>query len=327
MQKQILKQKLLKTTYFIDNQYLNEYVELVTTRGVSSSAFRTQTHHIIPKTYFKHMKLEVDNSEANLIELLYKDHVRAHLLLTKCSTGFLKRNNGYAVRYLLSSLMKKRYYKDLTELDYDHLQEIYENSLIEIEKDDFVLFYSQHSCKETARHFDIGLNLVTKFAKEFKCLKCEKRHLAKSRKIIDDDVLKQYYITDNHTLEETATYFNVSKSTIIRRLNDIEINLRHKKSVYRHDKRSNYTKISEIDVDTFKHYYMNHTNKETTLHFNISMDTLKKLASQLNLSKLKNYNTQEILFYYSQFGLTKAMKKYGISKSHLYRIKNKQLGE
>jgi hypothetical protein len=47
-----LKQKLLSTNYFIDNNYLDQYVELVS-QPTEKAAFKTQSHHIIPKTYFK----------------------------------------------------------------------------------------------------------------------------------------------------------------------------------------------------------------------------------------------------------------------------------
>lgn len=44
-----LKNKLLETGIFIDNEWLDKYVELVVSnQGTSYTRFKTQNHHIIP---------------------------------------------------------------------------------------------------------------------------------------------------------------------------------------------------------------------------------------------------------------------------------------
>lgn len=54
-----------------------------------------QVHHIIPRSFFKRDKLEVDNSKENKVSLRIKDHYIAHFLLWRCvkkkvfSTGFV----------------------------------------------------------------------------------------------------------------------------------------------------------------------------------------------------------------------------------------------
>lgn len=40
-----------------------------------------QVHHIIPRSFFKRDKLEVDNSKENKVSLRIKDHYIAHFLL------------------------------------------------------------------------------------------------------------------------------------------------------------------------------------------------------------------------------------------------------
>ena len=49
----ILKEKLLKTGYFIDNEYLDDYINLVVTPPNTNSLDYTEIHHILQKQYFK----------------------------------------------------------------------------------------------------------------------------------------------------------------------------------------------------------------------------------------------------------------------------------
>ena len=47
-----MKDLLLKTGYFIDNEYLDSYVKLVESNAVAESSVSTQIHHILPRCYF-----------------------------------------------------------------------------------------------------------------------------------------------------------------------------------------------------------------------------------------------------------------------------------
>ena len=76
------KDELLKLNCFYDNEYLQQYVDLVNSNiNTEYQSGITECHHIIPKVYFKSKKLEVDNSNSNLVNLIYCDHVLAHCLL------------------------------------------------------------------------------------------------------------------------------------------------------------------------------------------------------------------------------------------------------
>lgn len=320
---QTLKQKLLLTSYFVDNKYLDSYINLVSCNHVKKEAFKTQQHHIIPKTYFKHFKLAIDNSTDNLVELLYTDHVKAHWLLQKCTIGFLKRNNGYAVRFLVNNKNFNRYNPTID--DWVFLQKLYEDSISNIDEKKFKVYYKNHSNIETANYFNINRVLVVELARKYNCLKNPKKQFAKSRSEIDIAELYNYYVVDKHSLAETADYFGVDKSTIIRRLNDG--NIAQSKNKYKHNNRSDYKRdLTDIEVAEFKTYYTNHTINELSDKFNMSNSCVKAYIGKLGISKKKNFNYSEIYNHYKKYGATKTAIKFSISKSHLYRIIHKQEG-
>ena len=74
--KNVLKQKLLNTGLFLDNEYLDEYINLVLSNNITVGY--TEKHHILQRNYFKKSNLPVDNSPDNLITLSYCDHCKAH---------------------------------------------------------------------------------------------------------------------------------------------------------------------------------------------------------------------------------------------------------
>ena len=71
-----LKEKLLKTGYFIDNEYLANYIKLV--ENYITDKLYTERHHILQRAYFELNGLEVDNSKTNIVKLAYADHCKAH---------------------------------------------------------------------------------------------------------------------------------------------------------------------------------------------------------------------------------------------------------
>ena len=71
-----LKVKLLNTDLFLDNEYLDQYLDLVLEKKQNSGY--TEKHHILQRNYFKKNKIPIDNSEDNLITLAYCDHCKAH---------------------------------------------------------------------------------------------------------------------------------------------------------------------------------------------------------------------------------------------------------
>ena len=76
MTKQALKSKLLATGYFINNSFLDQYIDLVTNSLVNNCY--SEYHHILQKQYFRLINMPIDNSAENLKLLSYADHCKAH---------------------------------------------------------------------------------------------------------------------------------------------------------------------------------------------------------------------------------------------------------
>lgn len=123
-----IAQFLLSTSYFIQNEYFDKYVDLINSNlYTEKQKFKTNSHHIIPVSYFKHRNLEVDNSNNNKINLLFKDHVLAHYYLYFCSsTGIDKYSNLCAIKHLCGLCKSKNIQFNIDDLNLDNLQQMYE---------------------------------------------------------------------------------------------------------------------------------------------------------------------------------------------------------
>lgn len=97
----------LKTLDLFDKQeFLEKYIDLIKS-NLNNQPIKgqTQSHHIIPRGYYKILGIEVDNSKENLINLKYSDHILAHWYLYKASKkGPFKNSNLYALFYMLNTL-------------------------------------------------------------------------------------------------------------------------------------------------------------------------------------------------------------------------------
>ena len=84
---------------------------------------KTDLHHIIPQCWFKNMNFPVDNSKTNTINLLYKDHLQAHIYLYNCTEGELKSQMALCIIYMLRE--KKL---DATMFDLENYQKVREEA-------------------------------------------------------------------------------------------------------------------------------------------------------------------------------------------------------
>ena len=104
---QKIKEALLVTEQFLDNEWLDKYAALVKANSVTEpKAEQTfwssiQKHHIIPRCYYEYVGLPVDNSQDNLVKLTVNDHANAHYYLIKASaTGFMRSNIAAALNLI-----------------------------------------------------------------------------------------------------------------------------------------------------------------------------------------------------------------------------------
>ena len=122
----VLKSCLLKTNCFIDNEYLNQYCNLIEqNQEAKRIKYQTQTHHILPRCYFKSVNIDIDNSKENLVNLFYKDHILAHYYLALCCKESLKLDLAFAFGKMCEQIgLKTKEEFDFTQLD--HYQELYQ---------------------------------------------------------------------------------------------------------------------------------------------------------------------------------------------------------
>lgn len=80
-----LKDTLLSTNLFIDNNYLADYINLVC--NLASTEDYAEKHHVIQVAYYKHLyKCNREKAEKYaeadqnnfIVQLSYKDHCKAH---------------------------------------------------------------------------------------------------------------------------------------------------------------------------------------------------------------------------------------------------------
>lgn len=98
-----VKNTLLQHPGFIDNEYLELYCRLIERNSRTPLRHRiTNSHHIIPKSWFKLNNKTIDNSQSNLVNLVYRDHVLAHYYLCLCTVDELQYANELALMCLVS---------------------------------------------------------------------------------------------------------------------------------------------------------------------------------------------------------------------------------
>ena len=62
------------------------------------------------------------DSQNSLVQLLYKDHIKAHWLLYNCTTGYLKQANAKAYKRMLNEKYTYKFEHRLTDKEYTELQ-------------------------------------------------------------------------------------------------------------------------------------------------------------------------------------------------------------
>ena len=126
------KDKLLQTGYFLDNDWLNLYLQLII-KFINQERVegKTQCHHILQRSYFNIIKKDLDNSKNNIVNLYYKDHILAHYYLALCTKEPLCYSNIRAVELMSGMGSLQEYYQSLKNKNY---QSIYENYIKSMSK-------------------------------------------------------------------------------------------------------------------------------------------------------------------------------------------------
>ena len=107
-----LKNFLLATNYFIDNEYLTAYLTLITSPTIDQQK-HCEKHHAIPVVVYRYYngvsavearRLADSDPQNCLVTLLYKDHVLVHYLLYFCTVGKIKQAMAKAVVCMVGNL-------------------------------------------------------------------------------------------------------------------------------------------------------------------------------------------------------------------------------
>lgn len=96
--------------YFIDNEYLVKYCQLVERNKRTPIRHNTNKHHIVPKSWFKLNNEPINNELTNFVNLPYREHTLAHYYLCLCTLDPFKYANELALICLESR--KKLSYVD-----------------------------------------------------------------------------------------------------------------------------------------------------------------------------------------------------------------------
>ena len=128
-------ESIYKTEYLnIINKYkANPIKHFDLTTCIKYPNLYSEKHHIIPKWYFIANKIQIDNSDNNLVRVSYEDHVNLHFLLVKHFEIINDKPNFYKAVYAC-----KAFYKQINsdyafhQLSVDKLQQL---KLLKIQAD------------------------------------------------------------------------------------------------------------------------------------------------------------------------------------------------
>lgn len=129
---------LIEDNTLIKNEYYDMYIKLIENNlSRKREKYMTQCHHIIPKCYFVDKHIPIDDSNANKIILVHKDHVIAHYYLALCSNNERFRcANINAIRYALN--MKTFKLSDDYEEQKEFLLNLSQYDSLQIERNNYM---------------------------------------------------------------------------------------------------------------------------------------------------------------------------------------------
>ena len=259
----MLKQVLLDTGFFIDNTYLDQYVELMGKPFLTSSY--SELHHKIPAYCYKkkyNLQTRYEAAQAadadpknGLAQLQYSDHIKAHWLLSKCS---LSKENEFAVMQMILKIIDKTSIKKtngeilaegLTEAEYQEIENL-RADLVECsdyywspwEESWLKANYAKYSRAYCAQYLDKTDASIHKKVMTLKLTRPSTKWTP-----VEDAWLQTNYPAFN--LDACAAYLDRSYSAVIARLRKLNIPLAEKTSSAKQrinkSKRHRWTKEEE----------------------------------------------------------------------------------
>lgn len=126
-----LRDRLLATNLFIDNEYFEKYILLIeSNRDTKVQRCKTQKHHIVPNIAFKLYNWPDADAKDNLVVLLYKDHILAHYYLALAAKqNDFKYKMVAAINFILGKASQVKLDVETLKtftLELDKYQELYE---------------------------------------------------------------------------------------------------------------------------------------------------------------------------------------------------------
>lgn len=126
-----LRDRLLATNLFTENEYFEKYVSLIeANRNTKTQRCKTQKHHIVPNIAFKLYNWPDANAKDNLVVLLYKDHILAHYYLALAAKqNEFKYKMVAAINFILGKASQMKLDVETLKtftLELDKYQELYE---------------------------------------------------------------------------------------------------------------------------------------------------------------------------------------------------------
>lgn len=151
-----IKQKLLTTGLFLNNDYLDLYCGLIKDNALEKNIrFKTQRHHIVPRTICHLLNYDFCDSKDNLVNLYYKDHLLAHYYLCLCLNNVeLQYKMFMSLQFMLGS-MKEHGCEELPKYksflhSLPEYQRLYEQSkLLQSEKAKTLM--TGHKCSQATK--------------------------------------------------------------------------------------------------------------------------------------------------------------------------------
>ena len=301
--KQQLKEKLMSTGYFVDNEYLEKYLELVCEDEASASR-GCERHHILQKSYFKEHQLAIDNSDENLVRLRYRDHCLAHWYLYQCTCSKLKADNACAYRYMVN-LARGQKLRWVTPEELELLQELCETLDREFFTDEFIEFIQTHSYAEIAETYQISMMSIVNLKHRLNLPVRKVTDLG----AIDPEEFKLY--CQSHTKKETAAYFQIGECSVT--------NLKKRLGIPMYMRPN----LAAIDQGEFKQYVHTHTNEETSKHFHITRSGVDTLIKKFGIYKAQSFkrtgDIEAFKEYAPKHSLKEIANRFHLSYNGAYR--------